>query len=94
MALQGRRRRLVLALPTAAAARHPARPHRDAVISSVRYDSPGHDGATGVCQDRRAYVWDNDADTAALRNNHERVVGGVTWGRHRGDHRDGGTVRR
>ncbi|MFJ9565957.1 lamin tail domain-containing protein [Streptomyces fuscichromogenes] len=61
----------------------------------------GRDSATDVFQDRCAYVWNNDADTATLRNDRDRVIDEVTWGHHRGDdrdhrgeHRSGGTGRR
>lgn len=51
-------------------------------------------------QDRRAYVWNNDADTATLRNDRGRLVDETTWGHrgddrdHRGEHRNGGSMRR
>ncbi|MGW1622475.1 lamin tail domain-containing protein [Streptomyces sp. NPDC002172] len=54
----------------------------------------GQDSRTDVYQDRRTYVWNNDTDTATLRNNHDRVVDEVTWGQHRGGHRNGGSMRR
>ena len=34
----------------------------------------GHDTHRDVYQDRRAYVWDNNGDTATLRNNHHRII--------------------
>ncbi len=53
-------------------------------------------------QDRRAYVWDNNSDTATLRNYRGRFIDQLSWGhhhdqhdhrgdgrRHGGDHRDG-----
>lgn len=57
----------------------------------------GRDTRTDLYQDRRSYVWNNDRDTATLRNDRNRVVDEVSWGRHRGDdrdHRDGGGFRR
>ncbi|MFF5147887.1 lamin tail domain-containing protein [Streptomyces sp. NPDC013157] len=54
----------------------------------------GRDSATDVYQDRRAYVWNNDADTATLNNDRDRLVDEVTWGHHRGEHRNGGSMRR
>ncbi|MER7930888.1 MULTISPECIES: lamin tail domain-containing protein [unclassified Streptomyces] len=44
----------------------------------------GRDNAKDVYQDRRHEAWDNFADTATLRNDRNRVVDQVTWGRHRG----------
>ncbi|MFJ5798698.1 lamin tail domain-containing protein [Streptomyces decoyicus] len=39
--------------------------------SQIRvYTGIGHDNRRDVCQDRRAYVWDNADDTATLRNEH------------------------
>lgn len=35
-------------------------------------------------RDRRAYVWNNDYDTATLRNDRGRFVDDVSWGHHRG----------
>lgn len=34
-----------------------------------------------VYQDRRAYVWNNDRDTATLRNDHGRFIDDASWGR-------------
>lgn len=48
----------------------------------------GRDSATDVYQDRRTYVWNNDSDTATLRNDRDRLVDAVSWGHHRGDDRD------
>ncbi|MFI9810494.1 lamin tail domain-containing protein [Streptomyces sp. NPDC052301] len=45
----------------------------------------GRDTRTDLYQDRRAYVWRNDADTATLRNDEGRFVDDFSWGR---DHRD------
>ncbi|GGP32416.1 hypothetical protein GCM10018980_68450 [Streptomyces capoamus] len=64
----------------------------------------GRDTWSDLYQDRRAYVWDNDSDTATLRNHRDRFVDEVSWGydrdhrgadrRHRGDdRRDGGDHR-
>ncbi|MFF4401104.1 lamin tail domain-containing protein [Streptomyces sp. NPDC001480] len=60
----------------------------------------GRDSATDLYQDRRTQVWDEDADTATLRDDHGRFVDAFSWGRdhHRrdggdrwgGDHREGG----
>ncbi len=46
----------------------------------------GRDTRTDLFQDRRAYVWDNDSDTATLRKDHSRFVDDASWGRH-GGHR-------
>ncbi|WP_394365707.1 lamin tail domain-containing protein [Streptomyces sasae] len=70
--------------------------------STVRvHTGIGRDSATDVYQDRRAYVWNDDADTATLRNARGRLVDEVSWGHHRGDdrdhrgeHRNGGDMRR
>ncbi|WP_208029841.1 lamin tail domain-containing protein [Streptomyces cyanogenus] len=43
----------------------------------------GRDTRTDLYQDRRNYVWDNDADTATLRNDRGRFVDDASWGRHR-----------
>jgi hypothetical protein len=44
----------------------------------------GRDARHDVYQDRRAYVWNNNSDTATLRNNHHQFVDAVSWGgRHR-----------
>ncbi|AWN25224.1 MULTISPECIES: lamin tail domain-containing protein [Streptomyces] len=40
----------------------------------------GHDNRWDVYQDRRNYVWDNNRDTATLRNDHRRVVDQERWG--------------
>ncbi|MGW5465274.1 lamin tail domain-containing protein [Streptomyces sp. NPDC003996] len=48
----------------------------------------GRDTHTDLYQDRRAYVWDNNGDTATLRNDRGRFVDAVSWGRDR-DHRGG-----
>ncbi|MFE6853851.1 lamin tail domain-containing protein [Streptomyces sp. NPDC057674] len=46
----------------------------------------GRDTRTNVCQDRRNYVWDNDSDTATLRDACGRTVDTESWG-HRHRHR-------
>ncbi|MEU3862661.1 lamin tail domain-containing protein [Streptomyces sp. NPDC028722] len=57
----------------------------------------GHDNRTNLYQDRRAYVWDNNADTATLSNDYGRFVDDLSWGHHRdhrgGDRRHGGDHR-
>ncbi|GGN46097.1 hypothetical protein GCM10011578_098670 [Streptomyces fuscichromogenes] len=67
--------------------------------STVRvHTGIGRDRSTDVYQDRRTYVWDNDSDTATLRNDHGRFIDEVSWGYHRGgghrfgdgDHNGGG----
>ncbi|MGW5658439.1 lamin tail domain-containing protein [Streptomyces humi] len=53
--------------------------------STVRvHTGIGRDRATDVYQDRRNYVWNNDSDTATLRNDHDRFIDAVSWGYHRG----------
>ncbi|MCX5009232.1 lamin tail domain-containing protein [Streptomyces sp. NBC_00638] len=42
----------------------------------------GRDTHTDLFQDRRAYVWDNNSDTATLRNDRNRFVDNTSWGRH------------
>ncbi|GGR77521.1 hypothetical protein GCM10010269_15980 [Streptomyces humidus] len=42
------------------------------------------DTRTDLCQDCRAYVWNNDHDTASLRNDRGRLIDRESWGRHRG----------
>ncbi|WP_326813975.1 MULTISPECIES: hypothetical protein [unclassified Streptomyces] len=37
-----------------------------------------------VYQDRRTYVWNNDHDTATLRDAHGRTIDSTSWGYHRG----------
>ncbi|TVZ84808.1 lamin tail-like protein [Streptomyces sp. BK340] len=52
--------------------------------STVRvHTGTGHDTRTDVFQDRRHYVWNNDYDTATLRNDHDRFVDEYSWGQHR-----------
>ncbi|MET8957197.1 lamin tail domain-containing protein [Streptomyces sp. NPDC004533] len=55
----------------------------------------GRDTRTDVYQDRRGKVWDDDGDTATLRNDRGRCVDAVSWGGdrdhdrgHRGGYRD------
>lgn len=44
----------------------------------------GRDVRTDLYQDRRAYAWNNDTDTATLRNQRGRTVDSISWGhRHR-----------
>ncbi|MER6062373.1 lamin tail domain-containing protein [Streptomyces sp. NPDC001792] len=47
----------------------------------------GRNTRTDLYQDRWAYVWDNDGDTATLRNDRGRFVDAVSWGRDRDHHR-------
>ncbi|WSQ06358.1 lamin tail domain-containing protein [Streptomyces sp. NBC_01231] len=66
--------------------------YRLAGRASVRvHTGEGRDTRTDLFQDRRAYVWNNDHDTATLRNDHGRFVDESSWGRER-HHR--GTMRR
>ncbi|MCF4136523.1 lamin tail domain-containing protein [Streptomyces sp. Tue 6430] len=44
----------------------------------------GHDTRTDLYQDRRNYVWNNDHDTATLRNDRDRLIDRESWGYHRG----------
>ncbi|MEU9139506.1 lamin tail domain-containing protein [Streptomyces sp. NPDC048404] len=46
----------------------------------------GRDTRTDLFQDRRAYVWNNDRDTATLRNNHGRFIDDASWGRRHFHH--------
>ncbi|MGW6849406.1 lamin tail domain-containing protein [Streptomyces virginiae] len=43
----------------------------------------GRDTRTDLFQDRRDYVWDNNSDTATLRDDRGRTVDTETWGRRR-----------
>ncbi|MEH0589799.1 lamin tail domain-containing protein [Streptomyces sp. B21-106] len=52
----------------------------------------GRDTRTDLYQDRRAYVWNNDYDTATLRNARGRLVDDESWGHRR--HHHGGDFRR
>ncbi|WP_432012999.1 lamin tail domain-containing protein [Streptomyces cucumeris] len=49
----------------------------------------GTDTRRDVYQDSRTYIWNNDGDTAILRNDRGRVVDAKSWGRqgHWHDHR-------
>lgn len=40
----------------------------------------GRDTTANVYQDRRAYVWNNDHDTATLRNSSGRIADSKSWG--------------
>ncbi|MFG2452779.1 lamin tail domain-containing protein [Streptomyces sp. NPDC048512] len=56
------------------------------VLATVRvHTGIGLDTPRDVYEDRRNYVWDNDSDTATLRNEHGRLVDEASWG-HRGHH--------
>lgn len=56
--------------------------------STVRVNTGvGRDTRRDLFQDRRAYVRNNDYDTAMLRNDRGRFVDDVSWGRHRGHRR-------
>jgi len=56
--------------------------------STVRvHTGVGRDTRTDLFQDRRAYVWNNDYDTATLRNDRGRFVDDASWGRHHRGHR-------
>ena len=56
--------------------------------STVRvHTGVGRDTRKDLFQDRRAYVWNNDYDTATLRNDHGRFVDDASWGHHRGHRR-------
>ncbi|SOE06792.1 lamin tail domain-containing protein [Streptomyces sp. Ag109_G2-15] len=49
----------------------------------------GRDSSSDVYQDRHYSVWDRNADTATLRNDHGRFVDATSWGGgRRDDHRD------
>ncbi|MFI1562908.1 lamin tail domain-containing protein [Streptomyces sp. NPDC020490] len=49
----------------------------------------GRDTSEDLYQDRRDYVWDNDYDTATLRNDRGRFIDEFSWGGDRRDRRDG-----
>ncbi|MEU9979453.1 lamin tail domain-containing protein [Streptomyces sp. NPDC051014] len=65
--------------------------------STVRvHTGEGRDRRADVYQDRRNYVWNNDRDTATLRNDHGRFIDDASLGYrdrdnddrgHRGGHR-------
>lgn len=44
----------------------------------------GRGTRTDLHQDRRHYVWNNDSDTATLRNDRDRLIDRESWGHHRG----------
>ncbi|MFG2472456.1 lamin tail domain-containing protein [Streptomyces canus] len=48
----------------------------------------GRDTDSDLYMDRRNYVWDNDSDTATLRNDHDRFIDDASWGGH-GHHGSG-----
>ncbi|MEU5595087.1 lamin tail domain-containing protein [Streptomyces sp. NPDC020298] len=56
----------------------------------------GRDSATDLYQDRRNHVWDENSDTATLRDDHGRFVDAFSWGRdhHRHDSDRWGGERR
>ncbi|MGV9625419.1 lamin tail domain-containing protein [Streptomyces sp. NPDC003487] len=56
--------------------------------STVRvHTGEGRDARHDLFQDRRNYVWNNDRDTATLRNDRGRFIDDLSWGRHhRGGH--------
>ncbi|MEV5898385.1 lamin tail domain-containing protein [Streptomyces sp. NPDC052127] len=61
--------------------------YRLAGRATVRiHTGEGRDTRTDLYQDRRAYVWNNDHDTATLRNDHGRFVDDQSWGHRRGGH--------
>ncbi|MGW2936616.1 lamin tail domain-containing protein [Streptomyces sp. NPDC001156] len=43
----------------------------------------GRDTRTDLYQDRRAYAWNNDSDTATLRNERGRTIDTASCGRRR-----------
>ncbi|MFJ8159024.1 lamin tail domain-containing protein [Streptomyces sp. NPDC094468] len=58
--------------------------------STVRvHTGIGRDRDGDVYQDRRNYVWNNDRDTATLRNDHGRFIDESSWGYRDRDHRGG-----
>ena len=63
--------------------------YRLAGRATVRiHTGEGRDTRTDLCQDRRHYVWNNDHDTATLRNDHGRFIDDESWGRDRDRDRD------
>jgi hypothetical protein len=50
----------------------------------------GRDTSRDLYQDRRASVWGDRSDTAALRDDHGRLVDAVSWGAPHPGNRDGG----
>ncbi|MEU1458444.1 lamin tail domain-containing protein [Streptomyces avermitilis] len=64
--------------------------YRLAGRATVRiHTGQGRDTRTDLFQDRRAYVWNNDHDTATLRNDRDRIIDEDSWGghHHRGSRR-------
>jgi hypothetical protein len=47
----------------------------------------GRDTGHDLYQDRRAYVWNNDTDTATLHDDRGRTIDVTSWGRQGGGHR-------
>ncbi|MEU5242615.1 lamin tail domain-containing protein [Streptomyces asoensis] len=65
--------------------RYTFRDYRLAGRATVRiHTGVGRDTRTDLYQDRRAYVWNNDRDTATLRNDRGRFVDDESWGHRRG----------
>ncbi|MEU9398800.1 lamin tail domain-containing protein [Streptomyces sp. NPDC048242] len=65
--------------------------------STVRvHTGVGRDTFRDVYLDRRNYVWDNNRDTATLRDDHRRLVDDASWGGRggRGDDRGHGRDHR
>jgi len=51
--------------------------------STVRvHTGTGRDTRHDVYQDRRAYIWNNNGDTATLRGSNGRIVDTESWGRN------------
>lgn len=60
--------------------------------STVRlHTGVGRDTKQDLYQDRRSYVWDDNGDTATLRDDYGRFVDNASWGRHH--HHHGGDYR-
>ncbi|MER5720388.1 lamin tail domain-containing protein [Streptomyces sp. NPDC002132] len=58
--------------------------YRLAGRATVRiHTGEGRDTRTDLYQDRRHYVWNNDRDTATLRNDRGRFIDDYAWGGHR-----------
>ncbi|WP_127361565.1 lamin tail domain-containing protein [Actinacidiphila soli] len=54
---------------------------------SVRvHTGTGRDTDHDLYQDRRAYVWNNDTDTATLRDDRGHTIDVTSWGRQGGGH--------
>lgn len=61
--------------------KHPIDHYRLAGRATVRiHAGEGRDTRSDLCQGRRAYVWNNDPDTATLRNDHGCFVDDGAWG--------------